>query len=94
MGSTISKTTLHNEDFVLDKEIMIGDIVGIKKAGDVIPEVVEVLKMRRNGSEIPFAMTKTCPDCSDNCVPAGLLAVFQRLPRRRFSGDGLTDFKI
>ena len=68
MGSTISKTTLHNEDFVLDKEIMIGDIVGIKKAGDVIPEVVEVLKMRRNGSEIPFAMTKTCPICGSNLV--------------------------
>ena len=63
MGSTISKTTLHNEDFVLDKEIKIGDIVGIKKAGDVIPEVVCVLKERRNGQERDFKMTKTCPIC-------------------------------
>lgn len=63
MGSLISKTTLHNEDYVLDKEIMIGDTVAIKKAGDVIPEVVSVLKERRNGTEIPFKMTTTCPIC-------------------------------
>ncbi len=68
MGSTISKTTLHNEDFVLDKEIKIGDVVGIKKAGDVIPEVVCVLKERRDGTEKDFLMTKTCPICGSTLV--------------------------
>lgn len=63
MGSTISKTTLHNEDYVINKEIMIGDTVAIKKAGDVIPEVVAVKKERRTGSEKPFVMTHTCPIC-------------------------------
>lgn len=68
MGSTISKTTLHNEDFVIEREIMIGDIVGIIKAGDVIPEVVGVLKERRNGDEKPFAMTEVCPICGSKLV--------------------------
>ena len=68
MGSTISKTTLHNEDFVLDKGIKIGDIVGIKKAGDVIPEVVSVLESRRDGTERDFHMTKTCPICGSLLV--------------------------
>ena len=68
MGSTISKTTLHNEDFVLEKGIKIGDIVGIKKAGDVIPEVVCVLEERRTGNEKAFQMTKTCPICGNVLV--------------------------
>ena len=68
MGSTISKTTLHNEDFVTLKELKIGDIVGIKKAGDVIPEVVGVLKERRTGNEKDFVMTKTCPICGSTLV--------------------------
>lgn len=68
MGSLISKTTLHNEDYVKEKDIMIGDTVAIKKAGDVIPEVVSVLKERRNGTEIPFKMTNTCPICGTTLV--------------------------
>ena len=68
MGSTISKTTLHNEDFILDKELKIGDIVGIKKAGDVIPEVVGVLKDRRTGKEQDFHMIKNCPICGSILV--------------------------
>lgn len=64
MGSTISKTTLHNEDFVKDLDLKIGDIVGIKKAGDVIPEVVSVLKERRDGNEIDFKMISNCPICN------------------------------
>ncbi len=68
MGSTISKTTLHNEDFVLDKKIKIGDIVGIKKAGDVIPEVVCILEDRRTGNEKDFEMIKTCPICGSKLV--------------------------
>ena len=67
-GSTISKTTLHNEDYVLSKNIRIGDIVSIKKAGDVIPEVVRVLEERRTGNEIPFEMTKNCPICGSLLV--------------------------
>lgn len=68
MGSTISKTTLHNEDYVIERDIRIGDIVSIKKAGDVIPEVVEVIKERRNGDEIPFEMTHVCPICGEPLV--------------------------
>ena len=62
-GSTISKTTLHNEDFVKEKDLMIGDRVIIQKAGDVIPEVVEVVKSKRTGNEIKFEMPKFCPVC-------------------------------
>lgn len=63
MGSTISRATLHNEDYCIEKDLRIGDIVSIKKAGDVIPEVVEVKKERRVGTEIPFQMIKNCPIC-------------------------------
>src|SRR5699024_1781268 len=63
MGSTISRATLHNEDYVLNKHLMIGDIVSIKKAGDVIPEVVEAKFERRTGNEKPFVMIKECPMC-------------------------------
>ena len=68
MGSTISKTTLHNEDYVKNKDIRIGDTVAIKKAGDVIPEVVKVELSRRTGKEIPFVMTTTCPICGSKLV--------------------------
>lgn len=63
-GSIISKATLHNEKYVIDKEIMVGDIVSIRKAGDVIPEVVEVKKERRTGNEKSFSMITKCPICS------------------------------
>jgi DNA ligase (NAD+) len=62
-GSTISKTTLHNEDFVLEKGLKIGDTVVIQKAGDVIPEIVEVVKSKRTGNEIDFKMPDHCPVC-------------------------------
>ena len=62
-GSTISKTTLHNEDFIKEKEIKIGDTVVIQKAGDVIPEIVQVIKEDRNGSEKEFKMPQICPVC-------------------------------
>ena len=68
MGSTISKTTLHNEDYVIERDIRIGDTIAIKKAGDVIPEVVKVIEERRDGSEIPFEMTKVCPICGSMLV--------------------------
>lgn len=67
-GSLISKTTLHNEDFIKEKDIRIGDKVLIQKAGDVIPEVVEVLKDKRTGEEKIFEMPKVCPVCGSEAV--------------------------
>lgn len=67
-GSTISKTTLHNEDFIKEKDLRIGDIVVIQKAGDVIPEVVEVLKEKRTGNEKEFVMPTKCPVCGADAV--------------------------
>ena len=65
-GSTISKATLHNEDNVNNKDIRVGDKIIVRKAGDVIPEVVKSLKEKRDGSEIAFEMIKTCPICGNN----------------------------
>ena len=62
-GSIIQRATLHNEDFVLEKGLKIGDTVIIRKAGDVIPEVVKAIKERRNGLEKDFVMIDTCPVC-------------------------------
>lgn len=62
-GSTISKTTLHNEDFIKEKGLKIGDTVVIQKQGDVIPEVIKVVKEKRTGKEIDFSMPTICPVC-------------------------------
>lgn len=62
-GSVISSVTLHNEDYIKEKDIMINDTIVIHKAGDVIPEVVRVVTERRNGTEIPFKMPDICPIC-------------------------------
>lgn len=67
-GSTISKTTLHNEDFIKEKDLRVGDTVVIQKAGDVIPEIVEVKKDKRDGSEKPFKMVDKCPVCGSDIV--------------------------
>lgn len=67
-GSTISRATLHNEDYVLEKDLKIGDIVSIRKAGDVIPEVVEVKKERRTGEEQDFIMITECPMCNSKLI--------------------------
>lgn len=67
-GSTIAKTTLHNEDFIKEKELRIGDTVVIQKAGDVIPEIVEVKKDKRTGEETVFEMPKVCPVCGAPAV--------------------------
>ncbi len=67
-GSLISKTTLHNEDFVIEKDLKIGDTVIIQKAGDVIPEVVSVVKEKRTGNEKDFTMPKVCPVCGAPAV--------------------------
>lgn len=62
-GSTVAFATLHNEDNIRDKDIRIGDTVLLRKAGDIIPEIVGVDKDVRNGSEVPFAMPSVCPSC-------------------------------
>ena len=67
-GSTISKTTLHNEDFVKEKGLKIGDTVVIQKAGDVIPEIVKVVESKRTGKEINFEMPRVCPVCGAEAV--------------------------
>lgn len=67
-GSTISKTTLHNQDFIKEKELKIGDTVVIQKAGDVIPEIVKVLKEKRTGEEKDFEMPTVCPVCGAEAV--------------------------
>lgn len=67
-GSIISKATLHNEDYCLDKDVRVGDVISIRKAGDVIPEVVEVKKERRTGKEVPFKMIENCPMCASKLV--------------------------
>jgi DNA ligase (NAD+) len=67
-GSTISRATLHNEDFVTEKGLKIGDIVSIRKAGDVIPEVVEAKLERRTGQEKDFVMITECPMCHSELI--------------------------
>lgn len=67
-GSTIKKATLHNEDNVINKNIRIGDYVVIRKAGDVIPEVVRPVLERRNGNEKAFTMIDKCPICNEKIV--------------------------
>ncbi len=67
-GSIVSKATLHNEDYCILKDVRVGDVISIRKAGDVIPEVVEVKKERRKGNEEPFKMTEECPICGSKLV--------------------------
>ena len=62
-GSTVARATLHNEDFVIEKGLKIGDTIVIRKAGDIIPEVVRVLKERRTGEEKDYQMINKCPIC-------------------------------
>ena len=62
-GSTVSRATLHNEDFIKAKDIKIKDWAYIQKAGDIIPEVYEVDKSKRTGLECEFKMPETCPEC-------------------------------
>jgi len=62
-GVTVSRATLHNADFIRDKDLMIGDTVVIQKAGDIIPEVVRVVLDKRPADAVPFEMPSTCPVC-------------------------------
>lgn len=67
-GSTVSRATLHNMDNIVQKDVRIGDSVLVQKAGDIIPEVVKVLKDERDGSEQEFTMPKNCPVCGSDVV--------------------------
>ena len=63
-GSVVTKATLHNEDYCIDKDVRVGDVISIRKAGDVIPEVVEVKLDRRKDDSVPFKMIENCPMCN------------------------------
>ena len=67
-GTTVSRATLHNEDYITEKDIRIGDTVLVQKAGDIIPQVVEVKKEERTGDEIEFKLPDKCPVCSEPTV--------------------------
>lgn len=90
MGSTIRRATLHNEDYVLSKGLKIGDIVSIRKAGDVIPEVVEAKVERRKGDEIDFEMITECPMCKGELKKkdgqADYYCLNENCPRRNIEG--------
>lgn len=67
-GSTVSRATLHNEDYIKEKDIHIGDSVIVQKAGDIIPEVVAVIKEKRTGNEKEFKMPHRCPECGSEVI--------------------------
>ena len=106
-GSTIRRATLHNEDYVTKKDLKIGDIVAIRKAADVIPEVVEAIKERRTGEEKDFEMIKFCPICNSplmkkdgqvdyycfnqNCDRKHIEALIHFASRKAMNIDGLGD---
>ncbi len=106
MGSTIRRATLHNEDYCRSLDLRIGDVVSIKKAGDVIPEVVEAKLERRVGTEKPFEMITTCPICgstlvkkgnvdyfciNDNCPKKNIESLIHYASRNAMNIDGLGD---
>ncbi len=62
-GTTVSRATLHNYDNIRDKDIRIGDTVLVRKAGDIIPEIIDSVKEKRNGNERTFTMPEICPEC-------------------------------
>lgn len=87
-GSVISRATLHNEDFVIDKGLKIGDYIIIRKAGDVIPEVVRPLIERREGTEQDFVMIDKCPVCGAPLVRKDAMhfCVSPTCPAKRIEG--------
>ena len=67
-GTTVGFATLHNEDYIRDKDIRIGDTIIVRKAGDIIPEVVRSVKEKRDGSQVPFIFPDVCPVCGGKLV--------------------------
>lgn len=64
-GTTVSRATLHNLDFIRERDIMIYDTVTVRKAGDIIPEVVKANPEKRDGTQVPFYMPEKCPSCGE-----------------------------
>ena len=64
-GTTVSKASLHNLEFIRERNIMLGDTVVVRKAGDIIPEVLTALPERRDGSQVEFVMPSVCPSCGE-----------------------------
>ena len=67
-GTVVSRATLHNIDFIRERDIRIGDTVTLQKAGDIIPEIIRVDKSKRNGSEVPYEMPTHCPSCGEPVI--------------------------
>ena len=67
-GSTVSRATLHNDGYIAERDIRIGDLVVVQKAGDIIPEIVSAVKEKRDGSERVFKMPDVCPSCGHPVV--------------------------
>ena len=64
-GTTVSRATLHNHEFIKEKGILMGDMIRVQKAGDIIPEVVSSVPEKRTGAEYPFVMPTVCPSCGE-----------------------------
>ncbi len=67
-GTTVSRATLHNAQFIIDRDIRIGDIVVVRKAGEIIPEIIRSIPEKRTGDEVVFAMPEFCPSCGGRVV--------------------------
>lgn len=67
-GTTVSRASLHNEDYIVEKDIRLGDVVILRKAGDIIPEIVRPVKEERTGEETEFRMPHECPSCQSTLV--------------------------
>ena len=67
-GTSVQRASLHNEDFIAEKEIMIGDTVVVRKAGEIIPEILRVIREKRTGAEKMFTMPRQCPSCGSETV--------------------------
>ena len=104
-GSLVSKATLHNEDYCILKDVRVGDIISIRKAGDVIPEVVEVKLERRQEDSVPFEMISICPMCAtplikkdanhycpnDECPARNIEGLIHFVSRNAMNIDGFGD---
>ena len=87
-GSVVTKATLHNSDYCMDKDVRVGDVISIRKAGDVIPEVVEVKLERRKEDSAPFKMIESCPMCNTKLVrkDANHYCINEHCPSRKIEG--------
>ncbi|MFP4229256.1 MAG: NAD-dependent DNA ligase LigA [Salinivenus sp.] len=99
-GVTVSQATLHNEDYILERDIRIGDTVVVKRAGDVIPQVVRAVPEARTGEEEPWAFPERCPACGEElvrlpdeadyyCMNSECPAQFKRLVEHFVSRDAM-----